>query len=159
MNTVDLNKKAKELCDVGACISMAEARRAVLCGAFDKCMEKNKRKEKQKCIVKGCTNLRSQGRFIGDLCYPCYEFITTGKGTCSQAYRNAKMMNATEDIFIVKVPSTKYIGIILSSLMEKRERIKIDILEAKRQKHQLSIDYWEEKLGRINEIINQMIVK
>lgn len=42
-----------------------------------------------KCIVKDCQNHKSQGRFIGDLCTPCHEFITTGKGTHSQAYRNA----------------------------------------------------------------------
>jgi len=32
-----------------------------------------------KCIVKGCPNRKDQGGFIGDLCCPCYEMITTGK--------------------------------------------------------------------------------
>lgn len=30
------------------------------------------------CIVKGCTNKKSQGKFIGDLCFPCYKYLTTG---------------------------------------------------------------------------------
>lgn len=31
------------------------------------------------CIVKGCQNRSSQGRFIGDLCYPCFLYLTNGK--------------------------------------------------------------------------------
>ena len=42
-----------------------------------------------KCIVKDCENHRHQGTFVGDLCAPCHEFITTGKGDWSQVYRNA----------------------------------------------------------------------
>ena len=41
-----------------------------------------------KCIVKDCTNHSHQGKFIGELCSPCYSFITTGEGVYSQAYRN-----------------------------------------------------------------------
>ncbi len=43
-----------------------------------------------KCIVKDCKNHTNEGGFIGDLCSPCHEFITTGQGVCSQAYRNTK---------------------------------------------------------------------
>jgi len=32
-----------------------------------------------KCIVHGCTKYMDQGKFIGDLCKPCYTYITTGK--------------------------------------------------------------------------------
>lgn len=42
-----------------------------------------------KCIVKDCTNHTHEGEFIGDLCSPCHEFITEGKGVFSQAFRNA----------------------------------------------------------------------
>jgi hypothetical protein len=42
------------------------------------------------CIVKGCSNHRGEGRFIGALCSPCHTFITTGEGKYSQAYRNSK---------------------------------------------------------------------
>jgi len=48
-------------------------------------------KLKSKCIVKDCLNKRSQGVFVGGLCVPCHDFITTGKadfGNC-QAARNA----------------------------------------------------------------------
>lgn len=41
-----------------------------------------------KCIVKNCLNNRYEGRFIGDLCSPCFEFIAKEKGIYSQAYRN-----------------------------------------------------------------------
>jgi hypothetical protein len=41
-----------------------------------------------KCIVKDCKNHSHQGKFIGDLCSPCYQFITTGEGVYSQVYRN-----------------------------------------------------------------------
>ena len=40
------------------------------------------------CIVKNCTNRSNEGLFLGDLCAPCYEFITQGIGKHSQAYRN-----------------------------------------------------------------------
>lgn len=41
-----------------------------------------------KCIVLHCENHSQEGNFIGDLCAPCYEYITTGNGKHSQAYRN-----------------------------------------------------------------------
>jgi len=40
---------------------------------------KHKRKHKMKCIVKGCTNRSTEGTFVGDICSPCYEMITTGE--------------------------------------------------------------------------------
>ncbi|QIG71619.1 hypothetical protein EVB94_148 [Rhizobium phage RHph_TM40] len=33
----------------------------------------------KKCLVKGCMNESDQGTFIGDLCLPCHDMITTGK--------------------------------------------------------------------------------
>lgn len=44
-----------------------------------------------KCIVKDCGNEPSEGEFIGPLCMPCHAYITTGKGTESQAYRNGEL--------------------------------------------------------------------
>ncbi len=32
-----------------------------------------------KCIVKGCINHTDEGGFIGVLCGPCYQMITTGE--------------------------------------------------------------------------------
>lgn len=43
----------------------------------------------KKCIVKDCTNLTTEGTFVGDLCMPCHSFIAEGQGVYSQAYRNA----------------------------------------------------------------------
>ena len=34
--------------------------------------------EEKKCIVYGCENYKGEGAFIGDICYPCYQMITTG---------------------------------------------------------------------------------
>lgn len=43
-----------------------------------------------KCIVKDCVNQAHEGQFIGDLCNPCHEFVTTGSGIYSQVYRNTQ---------------------------------------------------------------------
>lgn len=37
-----------------------------------------KKKAKKKCLVMGCPNHRGEGRFVGDLCSPCHETLTTG---------------------------------------------------------------------------------
>lgn len=42
-----------------------------------------------KCLVHGCGNTSDQGQFVGEICSPCYEFITTGEGRHSSVYRNA----------------------------------------------------------------------
>lgn len=51
-----------------------------------------------KCLVKDCANHGHEGGFVGDLCVPCYQFITTGEGVYSQAYRNTapKELNEVE---------------------------------------------------------------
>jgi hypothetical protein len=33
----------------------------------------------RKCLVDGCKNHSNQGKFIGDLCMPCHDMLTTGK--------------------------------------------------------------------------------
>ena len=43
-----------------------------------------------KCIVKDCENHSNEGKFKGDICCPCYAFITNGEGVHSQVYRNTK---------------------------------------------------------------------
>ena len=40
----------------------------------------------KKCIALGCENHENEGRFIGDLCSPCYGMITTGEHTPSTAH-------------------------------------------------------------------------
>lgn len=49
-----------------------------------------------KCIVKNCKNHTHQGQFVGDMCLPCYQFITTGQGRYSQVYRNAAVLESEE---------------------------------------------------------------
>ena len=50
-----------------------------------------------KCIVKGCENHKDEGGFEDGMCLPCYLFITTGEGVYSQAYRNAKPAELTDE--------------------------------------------------------------
>ena len=45
---------------------------------------------RKKCIVMNCENHSNEGEFVGDLCFPCHEFVSSGCGIHSQAYRNAK---------------------------------------------------------------------
>lgn len=52
---------------------------------------------KIKCIVKGCENHKNEGGFEDGMCLPCYLFITTGEGVYSQAYRNAKPTELTDE--------------------------------------------------------------
>ena len=55
-------------------------------GKCERCAEQ----EPMACIVKGCSNQRHKGKFVGNLCSPCATFITTGEGKYSQAYRNSQ---------------------------------------------------------------------
>ena len=43
-----------------------------------------------KCIVKDCINQTHEGLFIGELCAPCHEFVTTGNRVYSQVYKNTQ---------------------------------------------------------------------
>lgn len=58
--------------------------------------------KEQKCIVKDCENHKHEGGFVGDLCKPCHQFITTGEGIYSQAYRNSHPVELTDE-FIEKL--------------------------------------------------------
>jgi len=42
-----------------------------------------------KCKVIDCENDDAHGNFIGELCLPCFYYITLHKGKHSQAYRNS----------------------------------------------------------------------
>ena len=44
------------------------------------------RTEDKKCIVHGCPNRKSEGNFVGDLCAPCHQFITTGEIGCTSSF-------------------------------------------------------------------------
>jgi len=54
--------------------------------SFERFVEENFPKPEE-CIVKGCENRSDQGKFIGDLCSPCHEFVTTGKGKFPQSFK------------------------------------------------------------------------
>jgi len=76
-------------------------------------------KLKSKCIVKDCPNKRSQGEFIGDLCAPCHNFITTGKadfGNC-QAARNAVSFAASGLNKLIETHA-RQVAVILRSASE-----------------------------------------
>lgn len=40
----------------------------------------------EKCIVYGCQNHKGEGGFVGDICRPCYEIITKGRGSPTAAF-------------------------------------------------------------------------
>ncbi len=62
---------------------------------------------KIKCIVKGCENHKDEGGFEDGICLPCYLFITTGEGIYSQAYRNTRPAELTdEEIFSIAIDCT-----------------------------------------------------
>ena len=60
-------------------------------------IKKGTREMKIKCIVKGCENHKNEGGFEDGMCLPCYLFITTGEGIYSQAYRNTRSAELTDE--------------------------------------------------------------
>lgn len=61
------------------------------------------RRPRIRCITKDCSNHSDEGRFVGDLCSPCFEFITKGDGAYSQIYRNAhKLLRIDEASKLIK---------------------------------------------------------
>jgi hypothetical protein len=57
-------------------------------------------KVNKKCIIDNCTNHSDQGKFVGDFCAPCYEYISKRHvHTNCQAYRNdVKIIEALSKI-------------------------------------------------------------
>lgn len=44
---------------------------------------------RKRCLVYQCPSIVDEGYFQGELCFPCYEFVTKLSGEDSQAYRNS----------------------------------------------------------------------
>ena len=42
------------------------------------------------CVVQYCDNNSNGGVFYGNLCGPCHEYVTLGRGIYSQAFRNTQ---------------------------------------------------------------------
>jgi hypothetical protein len=42
-------------------------------------------KSSHKCIIRGCTNHKDEGNFVGDICSPCYQMITSGDSSKNSA--------------------------------------------------------------------------
>ena len=62
-----------------------------------------------KCIVKGCVNRSHEGKFVGEMCGPCYELITTGKHNPSNAW------------FIQEI---EYLSSLVEAYEEKLDRVR-----------------------------------
>lgn len=64
-------------------------------GYCEKCLslvgdrEVEKLRGRRRCVVKDCANHTDQGMFVGDLCFPCHRYVTSGAGHHSQAFRNS----------------------------------------------------------------------
>lgn len=62
--------------------------------------------EHTRCLVKDCPNHRDQGTFVGNLCYSCYQHLTTGKiGPTESILR--KIRDA--ELFVLKGPDGKIV--------------------------------------------------
>lgn len=35
----------------------------------------------KQCLVKGCTNHIDRGKFVGDICWPCYDMLRSGRAS------------------------------------------------------------------------------
>lgn len=59
-----------------------------------------------KCIVKDCENHMDQGTFVGEICYSCYEHMTTGKvGPTTSILRKIR----EAELFTLKGPDGKIV--------------------------------------------------
>ena len=76
-------------CDKPTCPRILERHNDCYCNA---CWERvrfgKELRYRVRCMIPGCQNYTDQGIFRGDFCAPCYNYIVTGRGTTSQAYRN-----------------------------------------------------------------------
>jgi len=76
-----------------------------------------------KCIVKGCTNKSSEGKFIGQLCSPCYEILTTGKVTPT----NSILKDLKNNKFKLSEKQIKHLLIVIKEAVDKY--VYMDIFE------------------------------
>lgn len=79
--------------DVLRCPHCGRAGRRLLNGYCDECVEKRASSGvhltgARRCLVRDCSNYTDEGRFIGDVCSPCWSFMITGRANSSQACRN-----------------------------------------------------------------------
>ena len=73
-----------------------------------------------KCIVKDCMNHTNEGKFVGELCAPCWDYITNGNGVHSQAYRNAQPKDEkTQYLYVYNMVYGKNKKIVGQWLYEK----------------------------------------
>jgi hypothetical protein len=100
-----------------------------------------------KCLVKGCTNRRDQGSFVGDLCEPCYHILTTGQHNFSKAWfikEIEKLLKENTRLFeLFKIQSDQtaaHIKGLNESLDAKRE---VYMKEIERlRKENIKLWYW-----------------
>ena len=80
-----------------------------------------------KCIVFKCQNHKVEGLFIGDLCKPCYSFITTNDKNNSQVYRNTtkpwKRLSEGEKIEIPLLSLSKFETVQLIDKILKEKNV------------------------------------
>lgn len=79
-------------------------------------------KTKQKCISAVCTNYAHQGKFVGGLCFPCYQFITTGQKSGSMLENLFDNKEATENVSEEEV-CLKHMKAIYKSLHEEKQHL------------------------------------
>lgn len=89
--------------------------------------------ERKRCLVKDCENHRDQGEFVGDLCYSCYEHLTTGNvGPTKSILRKIK----DAELFVLKGPDGKIVtqgqfnALVAenATLKERLETVRLDLV-------------------------------
>lgn len=73
-----------------------------------------------KCAVLGCKNHSNQGKFIGKLCAPCYDYLINGTvqhKTYAQAFENAVTRETLK--VLLQYNTANVIKMILDELEEE----------------------------------------
>ena len=90
-----------------------------------------KSNKNEKCIIVGCENHQNQGRFVGRLCMPCYEFLVNDSGIYSQAYRNKRVKDELE--ILIQEFGIELVELILKTMTGKE----IKDIQNRKSKHEL----------------------
>lgn len=77
----------------------------------------------KKCLVLGCKNYSDAGTFVGDLCSPCYDMLTTGrvhKNNITFIGEMNKKINLLEEV----ANSAQKVADIITSMENKLDKTK-----------------------------------
>lgn len=80
----------------------------------------------RKCLIPGCQNHTDEGKFIGDLCFPCHDYVFKNKGVDSQAYRNEiTKSNLRMASKIKSMPRDQAWALLISRLLSSKDMARL----------------------------------